>query len=117
MARDRRRVRYDEDAAMVTESMSVSDDISVEKHSGEGVTVLAADVLETYASYFAPPEFKPDVVKNNNDSGICVMCGNSTAFASRKICLECIKKYRNIMFDGAQQAITDKNSEFTVYKS
>lgn len=113
MARDRRRTIYNHDAASVEETVSMNDEMKVVRKEGPK-TVQVSDVIETYPTYFGNYEFEPDAL-DKSTFGECIICGEKTSKKSRKVCIKCIKAYKNDLYDGMQKAISSGESSFTFF--
>lgn len=109
MARDRRRVRYDQDATVITESTGMADDISVQKENGNiGARMPVLDAIDTLAAYLLP---RFDIKKDPSITGTCVMCGNDTAYVIRHLCVDCMERIGNDFYLKTKAAVEAKESE------
>lgn len=105
MARDRRRIVYNDDATLITEdNTSKHDEESFDRVYTKNVELGLDDVIGTYASY---AQFKFD--KGGESDGTCAVCGDHTAYPVRKLCVKCMKKYSEQLFDVAVQEGASRN--------
>lgn len=99
MARDRRRIIYENDGTKIEEIPS-SQEVRTEtvapiSVSERIVDVDASKVFEAFASY------TPFNIGKDELNGECCICGTETQFISRKICVNCMKKYGEQIYDKA----------------
>lgn len=119
MARDRRRIIYDNDATVITESIGNEENNSTTdslhrsaKRSAfiENVTMSVSDVVDTFASYASVPRWFIDYKAEK--LGECNICHRDTAYRFRRICVDCMDKYGDTIFDLARNA--SDNGETTI---
>ena len=107
MGRRTRRTIYDNDGTTVTETVGASDGATVFK-SGEGTHFDVSDVLDTFAGYLLP-RFK---IEKQSGSGKCMICGKDTAYPVRKVCVDCMDKYSDDLYQQSKEASSNGNTGF-----
>lgn len=107
------RTLYDNDGTVVIDTTGISDEVSVEQSVGDNsaahTTYTVNDALDTLASYLLP-RFPID--KSREESGVCKVCGKQTSFPIRKMCVECMEKYSQKLYENAKTAVSEGNSDF-----
>lgn len=66
--------------------------------------ITAKDIVETAESYQLPMFTHNPTV---NGGSQCVFCGEKTSYDNRHVCIACWKKYKDELFDGIKQAVSD----------
>lgn len=109
MARDRRRIVYDQDGTVITETPSVSENVSVQKvrRNSTNVEIPVLDAIDTLAAYLLP-RFK--VEKSPDNPGTCYICGKSTAYQIRHICVDCMDRVSDDLYQKTKAAVEAKET-------
>lgn len=107
MARDRR-VRYNQDATVITEGASTADEVSVKKSAPATREISVEDAIDTMAAYLLP-KFK--VEKDSSNPGTCVFCGKETAYQMRHLCVDCMGDVSNDLYSRIKSAIAAGETE------
>lgn len=77
---------------------------SVETVNTEPNKIPAKEIVETAESYQLP-QFTHNHATNGGSE--CVFCGKKTAFDNRHVCVDCWQKYKDELFEGIKQAVSD----------
>lgn len=107
MARDRR-VRYNQDATVITEAANVADEISVKSSAPVTRQISVNDAIDTMAAYLLP-KFK--VEKDASNPGTCIFCGKETAYQMRHLCVDCMSNVSNDLYCRIKSAIAAGETE------
>lgn len=107
MARDRR-VRYNQDATVITEGANATDEVSVKRSSPATREISVEDAIDTMAAYLLP-KFK--VEKDSGNPGECVFCGKETAYQMRHLCADCMGEVSNDLYRRIKSAIAAGETE------
>lgn len=107
MARDRR-VRYNQDATVITEGTNAADEISVERSAPATREISVNDAIDTMAAYLLP-KFK--VEKDSSNPGTCLFCGKETAYQMRHLCVDCMGSVSNDLYRRIKSAIVAGETE------
>lgn len=110
MARDRR-VRYNQDATVITEGTNAVDEISVERSAPATREISVNDAIDTMAAYLLP-KFKVD--KDASNPGTCVFCGKETAYQMRHLCVDCMGNVSNDLYRRIKSAIAAGETEINL---
>lgn len=112
---------YEDDSVMVEQTFPDDDvavirdeimrDISRVSTDKEEMTVDVSDVLDTFAGYMVQ---KVGMNDPENGSGECVLCGASTQYKLRKVCVPCLEKHRIELWQEAKTAIENGDRTFTI---
>lgn len=110
MARDRR-IRYSQDATVITEGANVADEAFVESSAPATREISVEDAIDTMAAYLLP-KFKVD--KGSSNPGTCVFCGKETAYQMRHLCVDCMGSASNDLYRRIKSAITAGETEINL---
>ena len=124
MAR-KRRTLYDRDGTVVEQVVGVGEDVSDMKTSAPsafsmdgnggliGKELSTADVFDTFAGYINP-RIEITSAEDDGEGSKCLICGASTNKNIRKICFDCMRKYRDDIYTKMKSAILsgDKTIRF-----
>lgn len=109
MVRRKDRTIYDKDCTTVfasevdqTTELDVAKQKATDDESSFPSEIQTLDVLDAMVSY-VPPRFS--LLKQGEGAGQCVLCGKQTTYYKRKICLDCMEKYGEDLYDKAKEAI------------
>lgn len=64
--------------------------------------VSVVDMLDTLAGYVIPVI---NMGTGTNEKGECLLCGKSTAYEKRKLCVDCMQKYGKSYYERAKVAV------------
>lgn len=107
MARDRR-VRYNQDATVITEGTNAADEVAVKRNAPIMREISVEDAIDTMAAYLLP-KFK--VEKDSSNPGTCVFCGKETAYQMRHLCVDCMGSVSNDLYRRIKSAIVAGETE------
>lgn len=109
MARDRRRIIYDQDGTIVTETPSASVNAPVQKSrsNNTNVEIPVLDAIDTLAAYLLP-RFK--VEKSADNPGTCYICGKNTAYQMRHLCVDCMDRVSDDLYQKTRAAVEAKET-------
>lgn len=77
---------------------------AVYSEKSDAKKITAQQIVETAESYQIP-QFTHNLAVNGGSE--CVFCGVKTAFDNRHVCIECWKKYKDDLFEGIKQIVSD----------
>lgn len=84
-----------------TDPVKTTENASVSKNK---VSIVSGEeAVETIQSYQASMFANTD----SSAKGVCKICGISTAYKNRHICVECWKKHKNEIIQGIKTAVND----------
>lgn len=108
-----RRIIYNDDATLVEESITPKEEVfstkvnSYPKSEG-GKELKVHDVVDSFAGYLIPRL----EIQSPNEQEPCVICGGDTSKGIRKICFNCMLKYKNELYNGLKHAIENRKETF-----
>lgn len=109
MVRRKNRTIYDNDGTTIIEGeveqtteLQATKQKAMNDESNFPSEIQTLDVLDAMVSY-VPPRFS--LLKQGEGAGQCVLCGKQTTYYKRKICLDCMEKYGEDLYDKAKEAI------------
>ena len=85
------------------ESGEVQDKTKNSTASSSIPALSAVDVIDTMISYQIPTFTNGGV----GDAGTCLICGVSTAYSNRKVCVNCWKEHKDYILDSLKNAVRD----------
>lgn len=108
-----RRIIYNDDATIVEESITPKEEVSFVRESSYPRTestkqLKVHDVVDSFAGYLVPRL----EISSSDEKSPCVICGGETSKGIRKICFDCMLKYRSELYNGLKQAIEDGKETF-----
>lgn len=116
MATKRNKKIFD-DGAILVEQTYPTDDVAVVSKKTRSVsmggtkTINVTDVLDTYAGYI-PQRFGMN--DGAEDSGECIICGAKTQYPLRKICVPCLEKYGDGLYEACKLCIENGEDSFSI---
>ena len=121
MARERRRAAqrpvtvYDNDATLIT-AVPSEEPIEPVRSASVGmagcVDIPLVDVIDSLASYSSVGTLYAE--EKADKAGKCLLCGDKTNYKFRKICVNCMKKYGNEIYDLAREATDNGHTAITL---
>lgn len=118
MATRRRNVMgFDDDSVIVeksypTEKVEVVEKRKSFKSARETKEINVDDVMDTFAGYMAA---RFGVNKSGEPNGECVICGKSTQYQHRKMCVDCLEKYSvEDILNKSKTAVENGETTFTL---
>lgn len=98
--------RYaDKNGGLIVEKVDRVDTVKVTKSNSvkKASYLSAANAIDTMQSY-QTGNFS---VVDSSAKGVCAICGNTTAFKNRHVCVDCWKQYKDEIIDGLKTAVKD----------
>lgn len=120
MARDRRtrKVIFENDASVITESHGIVDDMTdvraIQTNDigvGANITVQLSDLFDALISYTSQRWFQN---QKNAGTGTCCICGKETRESIRKICGDCMDRYQDVIYNNVQESFNDGKQSITI---
>lgn len=106
MVRRKERTIYENDGTKVMvndESVMAKDTMSVQKAPAKlPQEIDTVDFFDAMVGY-TMPRFNLNL--DVDEEGECVICGKKTAYAKRKLCVDCMEKYAVDLYPKAKAAI------------
>lgn len=107
-----RRIIYDNDATLVEETVTPKEEFSVKRNAKNSPIInkeiQVMDVLDSFAGYLVPRL----EIESEEEPGTCSICGGLTSKKLRKICFNCMQKYKDELYSGFKNAINQKEDSF-----